>query len=298
MFGVRFWSHVLPLMYICLFSVIWHCRDGSARGKRVWRAVMTGLLVLNLAGGLYCARLWTSSRPIWTALSVDELLREQTAGFDFCWAERANPIHLRDALFLAQIDATIEALIRHKQVVTIASGQAGMVMYYLARKHYGKIRFIDRHGLSTRWKAEELAEVNGWVDRLGLHIPIERFLRLGKKFPRLAPDVVFDLGLSRATSTQQAGYRLIHEVAGKAIGWVEPSSRELEQERRQRGAERLRQIEERGYTTPRRPAPRFFSKQFDLHQFLAVAPELAEELNLKRSLLNWNVLRRQMRDRR
>ena len=298
MFGARFWSHVLPLMYFCLFSMTSKWRDESASGKLGWRAAMTGLIVINLAGGLYSARYWNSSRPVWTAVNVDELLREQTAEFDFCWAERTNPVHLRDALFLAQINSTIEALTRRKEVVTIASGQAGMVMYYLARKYYGKIRFIDRHGLSTRWEPEELAQANGYVDKLGLSIPIERFLMLGRKFPRLAPDVVFDLGQQRAASTEAAGFKLIHEVLGTAVAWIEPTTLELKQERQQRVAERRRQIEERGYATPKRPAPRFFSQQFDLHQFLAVAPRLARELSLDHSVLNWDELRRQMQDRR
>ena len=278
MYGARFWAHVLPLMYLCLFLLISGWRQGGAAGRRVFHAVMAGLVLFNLSGSLYCARNWTSSRPLFVALHEDALLKQATRGFDFCWTERFNPVHMRDALFLARIDPTIEKLTRGKQVVTIASGQAGMVMYHVARKYYGKIRFIDRHGLATRWEAEELAAADGYVDRLGLYVPIENFLALGRRFPRLAADVVFDLGRPRAAAVRQAGYRIIDEVRGTAAGWIGPTfeGQQLEQEP----------------SDSERPTPRFFRKVFDLHQFLAVEPGLAERLDLKRWVLDWDALRR------
>jgi hypothetical protein len=66
------------------------------------------------------------------------------------WLERHNRLHARDLLFVPVLE---HALAEHGGQPVVRSGQAGTVMFNLARRRFGQFRFIDAGCLTTRTHA-------------------------------------------------------------------------------------------------------------------------------------------------
>lgn len=69
---------------------------------------------------------------------------------DFSFSELANRAHRRDARLLGPLLTLMRRLEPSEQApITLMSGQAGMVPYYVFREFYGRARFIDLYSLTT-----------------------------------------------------------------------------------------------------------------------------------------------------
>ncbi len=285
MIASRFLAHVVPLLYVCLFLTVapWLAR---ARGRAPFCGAM---LALHLVASLHVARHVVTARPVWATFRFFEAIRKKTRPFNFGWSELANPVHLRDALFLPHIDRTIARLLDEKSPITISSGQAGMVMFHLAKKYFGKIRFVDRHGLSTPWPTAIREEVNAYSDPFGVHMPMATFLRVIRAHPEYRPDVIFELRRRRSKLAQGADYRPTYTQTGRLVSWFE-SAQELRERRRWKEMS----AQERRDHGLRRPPARFFTKSFELDQTVLVDTSLAKAARLASSALDWDALRKRV----
>jgi hypothetical protein len=69
---------------------------------------------------------------------------------DFSFSELANRAHRRDARLLGPLLTLMRRLKPTEQApITLMSGQAGMVPYYVFHEFYGRARFIDLYALTT-----------------------------------------------------------------------------------------------------------------------------------------------------
>lgn len=68
----------------------------------------------------------------------------------FSFFELANRVHLRDALFLPHLEAAVDDLLARQDSVTVMSSQGGMVPYHLVRSRFGRVKFLDMGGLTSR----------------------------------------------------------------------------------------------------------------------------------------------------
>ncbi|HEX6273567.1 MAG TPA: hypothetical protein VFZ53_11010 [Polyangiaceae bacterium] len=69
---------------------------------------------------------------------------------NFSFSELANRAHRRDARLLGPLLTLMRRLNPSEQApITLMSGQAGMVPYYVFREFYGRARFIDLYALTT-----------------------------------------------------------------------------------------------------------------------------------------------------
>ncbi|RMG96646.1 MAG: hypothetical protein D6705_10680 [Deltaproteobacteria bacterium] len=280
MIGGRFLAHVVPVLYVATCLLLAAPTDGAGR---VPNSVGVALLSLNLAGSAYALRHWPTARPAWSVLKTYSRAKAQTQPFDFSWPELANPVHLRDAIFLPHVDRVVSEILRHQDMVTLASGQAGMVMYHLAKRHFGHIRFIDRHGLVAPWPEALRREFNAYSSRFGVHMPMARFLRIIRKYPELRPDVVFEIRKRRAKAAARAKFRIVHEQTGYVA--VSPLF-----ERFGRGESYPTDaMEPRNSRSQfRRPPSRFSKKRFEVFQALLVDDDLAKRLSLTKSRFEWH----------
>lgn len=130
----RFIVPFIPLGLLCL-------PDLGKWGK--WLFPL--LLVVQLAGTYWTARYQSTGQPIWTEHS------EQEAGqSEFPFFVTQNRIHARDMEMVRALDNALgEETIIEDEPVRILSQQAGMVAYYTAVAHFGKIEFIDLVGLTS-----------------------------------------------------------------------------------------------------------------------------------------------------
>ena len=113
------------------------------------RSLITGvavvLVALQIGGMLRFARDQSTGSPVWASPSIVSSTKNS-----FSWFERHNRVHLRDTITIAALEHVIDDLKQHVAGrITVASGQGGMVAYYVFQKEYGRATFIDLHGLAT-----------------------------------------------------------------------------------------------------------------------------------------------------
>ncbi len=211
MAGGRFVAHAVPLMAYLLFR-------GLGWVRPVIRHVATAALaILNLYGLWYVAGKIAPGRPLWNELKVDAAIRETTRAADVPWVDRANQTHTRDALLLTDLYRVIDKILEQKgkdERVVIMSGQAGMVMYYVASRYYGRVEFIDRHALTSKHLDAIGREMNIYRSTGGLEMTTPQFFAAVKKHPELMPDLVFDLNPTRRNDAARNGFTCVFEQTG------------------------------------------------------------------------------------
>jgi hypothetical protein len=114
--------------------------------RRILVAGVASLLVaLQIVGMIHFARNNSTGSPIWASPST-----VSPSESSFSWAEHRNRVHVRDTGAIAPLEQIIDDLQRHVDGrIRIASGQGGMVAYYVFRKEFGRITFIDLADIAT-----------------------------------------------------------------------------------------------------------------------------------------------------
>lgn len=141
----------------------------------------------------------------------------------FSAVEIANEAHLRDApLVLALLQILEDLGPTPESPIMIASGQAGMVLYYAALHHYGRIRFIDMYSLTTSEVSRCYPEAIKRRSPLGILLGYPEVLRAGELERRCGmarPDIVFNSSLpTRSLQLKENGYVIVYRQGGWAFG--------------------------------------------------------------------------------
>ena len=178
---------------------------------------------MNLVGVGGLAVHSNSGRPLWAYLEKDRAVRSYSRGLEYSWPERANQIHTRDILFIAEISRVVERILEEKEQVTVLSGQAGMVIYYLAKEFPGRVEFVDRFGLSTRHFVALKEEIGLQPTPFGLGISYQRLFeearsREGRQWH---PDVIFEIYSRVAPVVDRNGYKIVYEQTGGDAPYLE-----------------------------------------------------------------------------
>jgi len=251
----RFFVHFAPLALVVLFGL----GVDAKLSVPTARAFVALWLILNVAGTVLLATHRSQGRPIWAFIEKDPLIREWSHGVDYTWPERANQFHTRDILILGGLSTIIETLLKEKDTVTVMSGQAGMIAYYLAKRFYGRIEFIDRRALSTRHFESFKGEGGLGTNAFGLDLSLERFVAEARTRtePFWSPDIIFDVWERNAEMVDDRnGYRLVHVQSGTGAPYIE-----------HRDARLYRLFGPRGIIR--------FKCRLPLYQFVAVRDDLA-----------------------
>ena len=179
------------------------------------RAVAAAFLTLQLVGVLGLA-LGGTGRPLWVWWADDPSEPELRLAH---WSERANRVHRRDLHFAAATARLIAGLLTRKEQVSIASVQAGMVLYYTKLRFGDRIAFHDLKGLTTRdfqfLRDEAGIAGNSW----GLDLDLERYFALAAQHPEPAfhPDLIFDIRPDKQLA-ERNGYVTVLEQAEESPG--------------------------------------------------------------------------------
>ncbi|MEN8184771.1 MAG: hypothetical protein ABFS46_19800, partial [Myxococcota bacterium] len=214
--GGRFFTHFQPVALVALYGFL-----SQLSPRRLSVALIAACLAINAAGVVGFAMWRNSGRPLWAFLEKDWIIRSY--GAEFQWPERANKIHTRDILFIPEISRIIEKLLEQQETVSVMSGQAGMVAYYLAKRFDGRVEFIDRWGLATRHFMPAKRELDLQTTQFGLNFPVSLFLAEARSRtePFWHPDVIFDFNETARPLIEANGYRTVYEQSGNAVGYLE-----------------------------------------------------------------------------
>ncbi len=211
MYGWRFVAHMEPVVVFLLLQVL----ASLALEPALERGLVGLALAANALGLVTMAATVSTGMPIWTAWQMAPAV-EAFANEDATWPERANQIHLRDVVMVDEMNDVIERLLEHQDSVSILSKQAGLVLYYAAKEHQGKLEFYDRLGLvSTHY--DEIKEEYGIPSgQFGLTWTIYDVFWLAKMRDdaTLHPDVIFDIHENSATFLETRDYTVVYEQTG------------------------------------------------------------------------------------
>jgi hypothetical protein len=133
---------LLPALPLCLVLAL-------SRGAPRWTVVSA--LGLEIVCTFAFARGFSTSIPVGTEIVFS---RPESAGplAGGNWLERHNRLHARDLLFVPMLE---RALRDHGGRPVVRSGQAGMVMFSVARDLPDRFHFIDAGCLTTRTHTAE-----------------------------------------------------------------------------------------------------------------------------------------------
>jgi hypothetical protein len=220
--GGRFFVPVIPLMVV--LAVLAVDRVLMARHPRLLRPALVGLAIVQLVG-LFVFAMRPGVGAVHTGVPIWEALRRPDAsGVDeessvFARVNRQTRRQLRMADHLSSVVGRLHT--RMGRPPMVMSGQAGFVMYTLARERFGEYRFMDRFGLSTTHFIS--CDASHEVPRrsVGLMLTYEEYFRLRHGFDACGvptPDVIFDIGMASAPATvgllEENGYALVYEQKG------------------------------------------------------------------------------------
>lgn len=188
--------------------------------REVPQALVRRLLALlvvatQVVGLLWVATDWSTGRPAWAkltaALPAPDLARAQSSP----WYERANRVHFRDLAVLGHLEQVVDALAQQRPAVTVTSGQAGMVPYYLMQSRGAHVEFIDRGSLTT----DTFDRCSHALIRssLGAAMTFDYWLAHTGECGVAAPDVVYDVGQFGAVPGLAGRYTLVYQQPATPI---------------------------------------------------------------------------------
>ncbi|HED67132.1 MAG TPA: hypothetical protein ENJ09_16450 [Planctomycetes bacterium] len=294
--GWRFVGHVEPLFFFFLLLGAHTLNPGTA----VRRTYTTGLVLTNVVAILGLGAKVGTGRPLWTAWQIDPAVKAY-ADPEVTWPERANQVHCRDVVAVDDLDFVLNRLLGIQDHVTILSGQAGLMMFYAAKRHFGQITLYDYRGLSSNDFADVEEVLGVTAARIGLDWTIQDVMSYGLAHPdeRFQPDVVFEISRTMARHMEKLGYTVVYAQCGVAKGGYE-SPQEVFLEHAQGEEDQLGFGGEGEDSTPFVPGLRaksdedlrariasriarrdsFFESETPMFQFIAVRSELAEKAGL------------------
>ena len=186
----RFFAHLGPLAFAV--AAVWLGRDSVPRS---WRRGLSAAVVAAHAVGLAVLMVTSSGLPLWEALERDDAVRCHLGGDAHGFVERANRSRVANLIFLGAIEPWIETWTResHGRRLSILSGQAGLVAFYLTERFGDRIEFVDRYGLSTTHAHRSRREKPLGSSRTGMRQPLREALSRGDERALRSPDVIFDI---------------------------------------------------------------------------------------------------------
>lgn len=206
--GGRFLVHFLPVAIGCVPLAL----KGLTRRTLVLPLVSAIVVGLQATTTIAFARDSSTSLPLWAhmAAAVDH------AEAQYSWFERHSRINLRDMPLIENLDDVVRQTSDVKPgPVVVMSGQMGMATYHIALRHFGHVRFMDRHGLADRALTDCPIARNVGRDTGGLILSFDWYFEnltdLDRSCGLVRPDILFDI---RSNDVEGYGYPTVYSQSG------------------------------------------------------------------------------------
>lgn len=220
----RFWVPVMPL-FMLLAALAVHALPAPWLLRNVLLLVMVAGHVLYLWRG---TAIDFNGVPLWKQSKL--VGADGAAGYSFF--ERHAREHLHDIPTIAFVRPLVQQLLVTQAAgrpLVIMAGQMGMLPFYLAGEHPGRLRFIDRNGITERTFTHCTATQSLLRTRNGIGTGYEWILAnretLARECGFVLPDIVFDIetGWNRKniTALEQAGYVFVYRQRGHIVAEAE-----------------------------------------------------------------------------
>ncbi|MSQ44290.1 MAG: hypothetical protein EXR45_08835 [Chloroflexi bacterium] len=139
-------------------------------------SVIITIVGINIATSCLFAQEWSTSSVLGDRSFRDAFPTDTTP---YSWFEAQNRTHYRDLIFLNAVRPVIDFYVDAvpNEPLVIMSGQAGLVPFHLVQEHYGRLRFIDQFGLTTRDFTGCVMTSKTRRDVYGLPVSLERYIQ-------------------------------------------------------------------------------------------------------------------------
>jgi len=145
---------------------------------------------------------------------------------DFSWFELRSRAILSHIPGKTMLEKVVERLLTDKQTpITLLSIEMGIFPFYLASKHFGKVKFIDMKGLTTNHFTQcsltNHLPKGKWGIELSYKDLFAEFEQISDKCLIKKPDIIFDQsGKWRLKLFEQNGYKVVYFH----LGWINTGS--------------------------------------------------------------------------
>ena len=214
--GGRFLIPIIPVGIILSIDLF---KQFSGQ-KYLLIALISLLIFTQIIGLVNFADIHSTGRPIWTYPDLNDKIINEKNSFSFF--EKANRIHLRDIFLIHELNKLLPDILEEKDHVVIMSGQAGMVPYHIIGTNFGRIRFIDRFGLTTNdfttCRITSKRSKNYLGIQIGYLFYFENIQQIIDKCNIPMPDIIYDVDSNdffRAKLVSNNGYTIIYKQYGK-----------------------------------------------------------------------------------
>jgi hypothetical protein len=226
--GGRFFVPILPLLVISGLYVI---------NQLPVKIIPIMLILLSLAAIMDNAKFNKyQSRgtflPLTKAVSTPVANHFESIPHRFHWLERTSREHLAHIPVIIMLDKVITHLLEIKSSLTIFAWEMGMIPFYTANQHFGKVKFIDMYGLTTNHLTRcdlekhfqnELNDFGNYFvrGRFGIQIRIwfllANFPEIQSHCPLPNPDIIYGMGKSQWLNLDESKrkYQVIYQQSGK-----------------------------------------------------------------------------------
>lgn len=192
------------------------------------RGLLPIALLIALAGTLRVAgqlRQWRYQLiSLAEAYAASQRLAPRFGGFEYSVAELASAPHLRDTLVVPTVVNLVDRLgPTAEDPVYVASGQAGMIPFYLFQRYAGRARFLDLWGLTSPWPSQCLRTEVGRPNARGRPVEIRAVIdrrRLEQDCGLPRPTIVYSNRLRKrfVQALRRNGYVVIYHQRGILYG--------------------------------------------------------------------------------
>ena len=143
--GGRFFVPILPLLVVYGLYVI---NQFSVKiAPLILILLSLTALIDNAKFNKYQSR--GTFLPLTKAFSEPVINHFKSLQNSFYWPEKLNREHLAHIPSIIMLNKIITHLLKIKSSLTIFGWEMGMIPFYIADQHFGKVKFIDMHGLTT-----------------------------------------------------------------------------------------------------------------------------------------------------
>lgn len=224
MAGGRFLVPVLPLLMVAGLYTI---------GQLPVKVAPIILVLLSLTALIDNAKFnkYNSRGIFWPlAKTVSEPVSNdfESIPHRFHWPEQVRREHLAYIPPIIMLDKIITRLLEIKSSLTIISGEMGIIPFYIANQHFGKVEFIDMYGLTTPHLTHCDLENYFETERFGSHLfrgrfgiqisfwfLFRHFNEIKNRCPIRYPDIVCGIGhgqwINNLDESEQKYQRIYHQ---------------------------------------------------------------------------------------
>jgi hypothetical protein len=218
MIGGRFLAPIVPPLVLIGFLAI----EAAVPAPRARNSITAGYTLLNL---LFAVQLLhqghSDGQPLWTMKRVFKRAEKRLGADTFARVELLNQIHRRDAFTTHALLPIADAVVAHvkKRPVYVMTGQAGMIAYHLASRHFRRVVILDLWSLTDRQLIDcfppGTVPIGKWGTFFGAY-PLSEHEAVTARCGLPLPDIYYNEALlpSMQALLERLGYEVVYHQFG------------------------------------------------------------------------------------